>query len=285
MDAAVAGPLFMLSAALLFTCLNLLVKFMGPEYSAWHIGFFRFSGGMTVLWAVFGRHRNPFKGENTRLLILRGCTGSVAFICIVTAIRLLPVSTALVLFYSYPAFAAVFSFFLYRERVGPYGIACIVAVMIGVGILLDFRLDSGLLGQVMALVGAVFAGVTVTLIKALREKNGPVIIYFYFCIMGALVTLPRFVLDPVWPSTPASWAMVAGIVFVSLSAQLLMNQGFFYCRGWEGGVLMSAEVVFTGALGIAFLGDPTSARFWVGGLMIFASVVVLNRLKAHGFKT
>ena len=281
LDAGMAGPLFMLSAALLFTVLNLLIKLLDPEYSVWHIGFFRFFGGVVVLWMIFGRLRNPFKGNNVRLLIIRGCTGSVAFICIVTAIRLLPVSTALVIFYSYPAFAAVFSFLLYKERIGLAETACIAVVIIGIGVLLDFRLAGGFFGQVMALVGGIFAGLTVTLIKELREKNGPVIIYFYFCVMGALVTFPGFAVHPILPSSPIEWTMILGIIFVSLAAQILMNQGFYYCLGWEGGVLMSAEVVFTAVAGIVFLGDPTSLRFWIGGFMTFGSVVALNRLKAN----
>lgn len=52
------------------------------------------------------------------------------------------------------------------------------------------------------------------------------------------------------PSTPAEWDMVLGLIFISLAAQLLMNQGFFYCRGWEGGVFMSSEAVITTAAGI-----------------------------------
>ena len=43
---------------------------------------------------------------------------------------------------------------------------------------------------------------------------------------------------------------------------------------------MSSEVIFTAVVGIVFLGDPTTLRFWVGGLMILGSVVALNRLKA-----
>ena len=93
-----------------------------------------------------------------------------------------------------------------------------------------------------------------TLIKTLREKNGPVIIYLYFCTMGTLITLPRFALAPLLPASSVEWAMVLGIVFSSLTAQLLMNQGFFYCKGWEGGVFMSSEVVFTAFVGIALLG-------------------------------
>ena len=282
MDASVAGPLLMLSAALLFTLLNVFVKLLGPAFTVWHIGFFRFFGGLVVLISVFGRHRNPYRGFNTRLLIIRGCVGSIAFISFITAIRLLPVSMALVIFYAFPAFSAVFSYLIYGEKIGKFEIACISVVVIGVGVLFDFQLAGGILGQILALVASLFAGMTVTLIRSLREKNGPVVIYLYFCTMGAMITLPKFIMYPIFPSTPTEWVMILGIIFFSVSAQLLMNQGFFYCRGWEGGVFMSSEVIFTGVVGIVFMGDPATPRFWIGGLLIFGSVVALNRLKANG---
>jgi drug/metabolite transporter (DMT)-like permease len=81
-----------------------------------------------------------------------------------------------------------------------------------------------------------------------------------------------------------AWAMVLGIIFVSVAAKLLMNQGFFYCKGWEGGVFMSSEVICTAMVGIAFLGDPAPWRFWIGGLLIFGSAVALNRFKANSLK-
>lgn len=280
LDATVAGPLFMLSAALLYTVMNLFIKLLGPQYTVWDIGFYRFAGGIAVLLAVFGRHGNPYKGHNYRLLMIRGCTGSVAFISMVVAIRLLPVSTAIVIFFSFPAFSAVFSFLIYGERLGRLETVCIGIVMLGIGVLFDFKLEGGLIGQTAALIGGVFAGLTVTLIRTLRVKNGPVIIYLYFCTMGFLVTLPVFAVDPVVPSTPVAWGMIVGLVFTSVTAQLLMNQGFFYCRGWEGGVFMSSEVIFTAIVGILFLEDPATWRFWTGGLLIFGSVAALNRLKA-----
>ena len=281
-DAAVIGPLFMLSAALSFTLLNVFVKLLGPQYTVWSIGFYRFLGGAAVLIALFGRHHNPYKGHNIRLLIIRGCTGCSAFLCIVTAIRLLPVSTALIIFYSFPAFSAICSFIIYKERIGMLEIGCITTVLIGVGILFDFQLEGGIFGQAIALVGAAFAGLTVTLIRSLREKNGPVVIYLYFCTMGALVTLPKFVHQTTVPANAVEWAMVLGIVLISLVAQLLMNQGFFYCRAWEGGVFMSSEVIFTAAACILLLEDSAPWRFWVGGLVILISVIALNRLKSIG---
>ena len=118
MDAALAGPLFMLSASLLFTLLNLIVKTLNPVFTVWHIGFFRFFGGLIMILVIFGRHHNPFMGYNTRLLIIRGCVGSVAFISLITAIKILPLSTALVIFYSFPAFSAVFAYVIYGEKIG-----------------------------------------------------------------------------------------------------------------------------------------------------------------------
>lgn len=280
LEAAVAGPLLMLSAALLFTMLNVLIKLLGPQFRVWDIGFYRFFGGAVILLALFGRHGNPYRGHNVRLLILRGCTGSAAFICLITALRLLPISTTLVIFYSFPVFSAIFSFLVYGERISRLEVVCMFAVLLGVGFLFDFQLAGGFIGQSLAVAGAVFAGLTVTLIRSLREKNGPVVIYLYFCTMGALVTLPKFIQQPILPADAVEWAMVLGIILISLVAQLLMNQGFFYCRGWEGGVFMSSEVVFTAIVGIVFMKDPVSWRFWLGGCLVLSSVIALNRLMA-----
>lgn len=281
LDASIAGPLFMLSSALLFTGLNVIIKLLGPEYNVWHIAFYRFFGGVIVLIVMFGRKTNPYRSVNTRLLIIRGFVGSVAFISLITAIRILPVSTALVIFYTFPVFSAIAAFIIFKETIGKFEIVCMAVVLAGVALLLDFQLTTSLLGQTFALIAGVFAGITVTLVRSLRKTNGPVIIYLYFCTMGAIISAPLFIMNPILPATSVEWVMILGIVFSSVSAQLLMNQGFFYCRGWEGGVFMSSEVLFTAIIGIVFLGDPASWRFWCGGLMIFGSVVALNRLKAE----
>ena len=279
-EASLAGPVFMLSAALLFTLANILIKLLRPEFTVWHIGFFRFFGGILILLFVFGRKENPYRGNNVRLLIVRGCVGSITFISLITAIRLLPVSTAIVIFYAFPAFSAIFSFVIYKERIRVTGVLCIIGMVTGVAVLFDFHLGGGIFGQAMAVLGSVFAGLTVTLIRSLRQYNGPVIIYLYFCTMGSLVTLPGFISSPIFPENFLEGLMVMGIILSTVVAQLMMNHGFFYCKGWEGGVFMSTEAIFTALAGIVFLNDPATPQFWIGGLMVLGSGLMLNRLKA-----
>ena len=279
LDSSLSGPLLMLAAALLFTVLNILVKTLRPEYTVWHIGFFRFFGGMLILVSIFGPRGNPYRGNNIRLLIIRGCVGSIAFTSLITAIRLLPVSTALVIFYTFPAFSAICSFLIYKERISMAGILSIAVMVAGVAILFDYHPGGRALGQALAILGSMFAGLTVTLIRSLRQSNGPVIIYLYFCTMGSLVTFPGFITNPIFPVSVVEGLMVMGIILTSVMAQLLMNQGFLYCKGWEGGVFMSTEVIFTALVGIIFLDDPATLTFWIGGGMVLGSGLMLNRGK------
>lgn len=283
MEPRVAGPVFMLLAAFLFTIMSVLVKLMPQNYTVWHFGFIRFFGGMTVLvisagFPGKGTRRNPFSGHNIPLLILRGCFGSIAFFCVITSVRILPISTACVLFYAYPVFAGLFGFIIYGETINIRQIGCVTLLVAGIIVLFDFSFTGNTYGQIMAILGAVFAGVTVTLIRSLRAKNGPVIIYLYFCTTGTLLTLPAFIMNPIDPSSALEWAMILGIVFTSLGAQLLMNQGFFFCKGWEGSVYMSSETVFTAIVGIMFLNDPATWRFFAGALLIVGSGLALGKL-------
>ncbi len=280
LDAAVAGPLFMLSAAMMYALRNICRNLIGPEYSTWDIAVYRSFGGMVMLQLLFGRRRNIFRGRNLPLLVIRGCAGAVAFLSMVMAIRLLPVSTAMVIFFSYPAFAAIFSYLLLREAISRWEAFCLLLVLSGVGILFDFRLTGSITGQAIALFGGIFAGLAMTLIQKLRRDNGSVTIYLYFCTVCAIVTAPPYLADPTFPDQGVEVALIAGIILSSLSAQLLMNHGFLYCRGWEGGVFMSSEVIFTAVIGITFLGDPAGWRFWLGGMLVVGSVILLNRLRA-----
>jgi drug/metabolite transporter (DMT)-like permease len=283
MEARVAGPVLMLLAAFLFTIMSVLIKLMPPNYTIWHFGFIRFFGGLTALFisAGFtgqGTRSNPFVGYNIPVLILRGCVGSIAFFCLVTSVRILPISTACVLFYSYPVFAGLFGFIIYRETITINQMGCVMLLIVGIAVLFDFNFTGNTYGQIMAIIGALFAGLTVTLVRSLRAKNGPVIIYLYFCTMGTILTLPAFIMNPIYPASALEWAMILGIVCTSLAAQLIMNQGFYFCKGWEGSVYMSSETVFTAIVGILFLNDPTTWRFFAGALLIVGSGLALSRL-------
>lgn len=275
------GPLLMLSAAFGFAVLDCLIKLLGPSYRIWDIAFYRWGIGFVLLLIIFGRQISElFKTVNLMLMAIRSITGCIAFFSLIVAIRNIPLSTAMVLFFSFPAFAALFSYLIFRDRVTRGEIFCVAMTLCGVAVLLDFKLDGNFIGYIMGLNSAIFAGITVNLIKMLRANNGPVVIYFYFCMLGALIALPGYIAAPNLPTTGAEWLMVAGIAVSSVLAQVLMNQGFKYCRSWEGGMFLTAEMIFTSFLSIAILQELITWRFWTGGSLILASAVLISLLKS-----
>jgi drug/metabolite transporter (DMT)-like permease len=272
---AATGPLLMLSSAFLFAVGDCLIKSLGPPFRVWDIAFYRFGCGMLILLLVFGRNRNLFDGQNRKLLVLRGLAGSLAFLAMVLAIRLIPISTAMMLFYAHPAFAALLSAYVFKEKMAGQLFWAFVALC-GVAVFLDSKLEGGLLGQAISLLGAAFAGLAVVVVRKVRETNGPVSIYFYFCLTGTTLTFLPFISNPQVPASVSEWLTIGSIVTTSLIAQLLMTQGFHYCRSCEGSLLLTSEVLFVALWGFFSLGETLTWRFWVGGTMILGSIVALR---------
>ena len=106
----------MLASGFIFAVMDCLIKVSSSSFRIWDIAFYRFGCGMAILILLFGRRRNPFASPNLRLLVLRGVAGSLSFLALIIAFRLIPISTALVLFYVFPAFAALFSALLFKEK-------------------------------------------------------------------------------------------------------------------------------------------------------------------------
>lgn len=268
--------MFMLLSAAFFTAMNLLLKQAVTDFSVWDIGFYRFGGGLVVLAALFSRRGNPFRSPDIRLLFIRGATGSVAFLCFIVSVRRLPVSTALMLLYAFPAFAALFSSWLYREKVTPTAWLCVAAVLAGVALLVDPGGGGDLPGTLAGIVSAVFAGLTIAIIRRLKQSNGSVVIYLYFCVVGALTTLPGFLHAPNFPADSTQLLVCGGIVVTSILGQITMNHGFGYCRSWEGGLYLTSELVLTSLAGVVLLGDAVGWRFFAGGALILGSAVAIQ---------
>jgi len=165
-----AGPLLMLLSAFFFTGMNLLLTQSMAHFGVWDIGFYRFTGGLVILVALFGRRGNPFRSPDTKLLLIRGCSGSIAFICFIFSVRRLPVSTALMLLYAFPAFAALFSSWLYQEKVSRPAWICTAAVLAGVAILVDPAGGVDLSGTIAGILSVVLAALTIKSFPGLGEN-------------------------------------------------------------------------------------------------------------------
>ena len=270
-----SGFMVMILSALFYAITDIIIKFISPPLGIIQIAFVRFLLGALILRPMLKSSGQSLIGNSIRVLLLRGLTGTLAFFFLLKSIVMIPLSNAMVLFYTFPLFATFFSFFLLKERFKRLEIILTLVGMIGIYILINPSSHTYTIGHMFGLLAGCFAGFTVVLIRKLRKTNGPLIIYFYFCMVGGIVSFPFFIVNFTIPDIPQSSVLVL-LAVIFLFAQVLMNQGFKYCKASEGAVILMSEVVFTGIAGVIIFNDSLSLSFWIGACLIIGSGVGLN---------
>jgi len=274
-----SGFMLMILSAFFFAITDIIIKFISPSLGVIQIAFVRFLIGALILWPMLKSSGQSLIGNSNRVLLLRGFTGTLAFFCLLKAIAMIPLSNAMVLFYTFPLFATFFAFFLLKERFKRLEIMLTLVGMIGIYILINPSSHIYTIGHMFGLLAGCFAGFTVVLIRKLRKTNGPLIIYFYFCIVGGIISSPFFIIKFKLPDLEQS-SLLIFLAVIFLIAQILMNQGFKFCKASEGGVILMSEVVYAGIAGVVVFDDTLSLNFLAGACLIVGSGAGLN-LIAH----
>jgi len=276
-----SGFMLMILSAFFFALSDILIKLMSTTLGTIQIAFVRFLLGALILLPVLLSTGQSLRGDSTKLLFLRGLTGTLAFFCLLKAIAVIPLSHAMVLFYTFPFFVTFFSFLLLREGLTKFEIALTIVGTIGIYILINPGSHAFTVGHIFGLLAACFAGLVMVLTRRLRKTNGPLIIYFYFCMVGGIASFPFFIASFTFPGIPQSSLLVL-LAALLLIAQVFMNQGFKYCKASEGAVILMSEVVFTGIAGVVIFHDALSLNFWIGAFLIVGSGVGLNVIARPG---
>lgn len=265
----------MLLAALSFSFTDLLIKYLSSSFSPTQIAFVRFFLGGFLLWPILSSRGISPRGTQTRILILRGLFGTFSFFCLLKSIAMIPLSNAIVLHYTFPLFATIFSYLLFKISLERGEMILILIGLAGIYILTDPDFHSFNQGYLFGLLSGCLGGIAMVLAHKARQMNSPFIIYFYFCLVGGMIMFP-FTLQSFKVPTIQHGILLALIALMLLIGQVLMNHGLKFCKASEGSLILMSEVVFTGIAGFLIFKDPMTWNFLVGAFLIIGSAVGLN---------
>jgi len=270
-----SGFWLMLLAAFVFSLADILTKYLTSQFSIMQIAFIRFLLGGIILWPILFSRRISLKGTHTWILILRGFFGTFSFFCLLKSIALIPLANAIVLFYTFPLFVVLFSFLLFKTPIKKEELFLIGVGLVGIYILINPDFHSFNTGYIFGILSSGMGGVAMVLIHKARQTNGPLIIYFYFCLAGGMLSFPFFVKEFRAPSFHLGILLVF-LGLMLMVGQVLMNQAFKFCKASEGSLIMMSEIVFAGIAGFLIFKDPLTFHFLIGAFLIIGSGVGLN---------
>ncbi|MEB3307070.1 MAG: DMT family transporter [Cyanobacteriota bacterium] len=293
------AALWMLSSALSFSLMGVCVKVVGSRIPAAEVVLARSLVSLLLSLAMLRQAGVSPWGKRRPLLILRGVVGTAALLCVFAALVRLPLGVATVLQYLQPTATAVLAWLLLREAIGlrvalaalfgflavvlltePDELVRLLAPLLGPWLygLDGLRSESlPLDGVLLALAGALLSAVAYVSVRVLGRSEHPLVIVFYFPLVGVLLMAPLVALDPVVPSAGEALALVGVGIFTQLG-QIGITRGLMGMPAARATALSYGQVPLAVLWGWWVFQEPLDPDTAVaGGLVLAATLLSLRR--------
>ena len=280
------ATVWMLSSALSFSLMGVCVKALGGRIPVVEVVLARSLVSLLLSVAMLRQAGlNPW-GQRRWLLVLRGLIGTAALFCVFAALAQLPLAAATVLQYLHPTFTALLAWLLLRERVGP---RVLLAALLGWLAVILLSSPAELLGQrgaplplagvLLALAGALLSACAYVSVRALGRSEHPLVIVFYFPLVGLAVTLLPVLIDPVLPTAAECLALVGVGLFTQLG-QIGITKGLLGMPAARATAMSYGQVPLAALWGWCVFHeqlDPDTAL--AAGLVLAATLLTLRRAR------
>lgn len=296
------GALLVAGAACCFGAISTLVvlgtRAWGgrPGASLDAVLFWRYAVAGVVLAPIAFRTRRGAKrqalglAEAARAVAVGGAgQAAVAFLSL-SAVRWIPVGTLAFLFYTYPAWVAVLAAARGSERLDRTKLGALALSLAGI------TCTVGLPGSGAAGAGSAWPGVALALLAAvvyalyipylgrLQARATPAGAAAWVCLGAAAILGATALARGTFTTALAApaWGAVAVLALLcTVVAFIAFMRGLAALGPVRTAIVSTVEPFFTAVLGALVLGQPFGGATFVGGALIAAAVLLLQR-PAHG---
>jgi drug/metabolite transporter (DMT)-like permease len=216
------------------------------------------------------------------LLIGGGGQALISFLAL-RALDHLPAGTNAFLFYTYPAWVAIFAFVSGTERVDARRLVALVISFVGIAMMVGTPWADTtrvpLVGVLLSLSAAACYGLYIPAIGRMQQGVAPTVMSAYVsfgagvvhAINGLATGSLRVQL------APAAWASIAGFAVIGTAvAFLLFLRGLAVLGPVRTAIVSTIEPFFTALLGALVLTQPLPPTALAGGALIAVAVILLQ---------
>ena len=216
-----------------------------------------------------------------RAILLGGGGQAVVTGASLAALAYIPAGTLGFLFYTYPAWVTVIAAVRGHERITAPRLLALALSLGGVATMVGAPGAASLhpLGVALALGSALAYAIYVPFIGRLQEGSTGTVTSVYICLGAGLVfACVTAVRGAGAPLTPLGWSAVAALALpCTVVAFLAFLRGLAALGPVRTAILSTVEPFWTASLGAVVLHQPIGRGTLIGGAMIAAAVLVLQR--------
>jgi len=216
-----------------------------------------------------------------QLLVIGGCGQALITYLSLYALEYIPVGPLAFLFYTYPAWVALIAAIRRTEKLTAVRITALMLALAGVTIMVGAPTEKlHPIGVFLALVSALLYSAYLPALKHVQEGI-PAVVATLLLITGAataFVTAALLSGELFVPAGIAVWSEILVLAVVSTAiAFLTLIKGLAVLGPVRTAIVATVEPFFTATLGVLVLGNQLSVSTLVGGILIAAAVLVIQR--------
>jgi drug/metabolite transporter (DMT)-like permease len=271
----------MLLSALLFSGMQVVINITGNRVPLMEQVFFRNIVSLILCFVIIRRHGLSLFGERKYqpLLFMRSSFGLLGLVSLFYAASNATQADVTILSKLSPFLITLFAFFFLKERINKIQVPALLIAFGGAYLVANPAFHSDLLPLFMAILCAVFASVSYTLLAYFKDKVDALTVIMHFSTFCAAVSLPFFIINYKPPSlTDFLLLILMGIM--GGFGQIALTYAYRLAPAAEVSIYNYSGILFSMLLGYLVLGETVSTNSLAGGaLVVLASLLTYRYSK------
>ncbi|MDH7478950.1 MAG: DMT family transporter [Syntrophomonadaceae bacterium] len=243
----------------------------------------RFTLAALAIWVIIWLSRLPcwIKPSHWKPFVITCLFGyGLGSTCFFLAVKLIPVSLAIMILYTYPTMVALVETLMHKQKITRPRLLALLLSTIGLGLILGATLEGiNFQGAALGLCAATFYTAYLVYGNQISRNHHPLLTTGYiasFAAIGysvlALIT-GSFSLG----FDPVGWASIIGLALLGTALGILtLFTGMRWLRPGEVAIISTIEPVFTVVCAALLFAEPVMPLQLVGGLMVLAAIITIQ---------
>lgn len=278
------GSLLMVMSSAAFAIQQLFVATSADGIPLFEQLFFRnLFAAIYALPAIKKAGANPFgKRENRKLLLLRSIMGYLGMVCLFYASARAAQGDVAVLSRMSPFIVTLLAVVFLGEKIARYHVVALVLSFSGAVVVSNPTFNSDLFPLFMAMLCSIFSGVAYTIVGALKGREAPCVVVFFFSAFSSIVTAVLMIRDFVVPSF-TQMLMLIGIGVFAAIGQMTLTQSYALADASEVSIFNYSGIPCSMLLGYVVLRQNVKWTSLLGTIMVVlaAGIVLVNQKREN----
>ncbi len=268
------GTILLLISSLGYAGMSMFIKLSG-DIPVMQKVFFRNLPCLFLAIFLLAKNKESIFGHkgNRKILLLRGCIGTLGALANFYAIGRLMLPNATMLNQLGPFFIIIFSFLFLKEKIRKFQIGALIVAFIGVVIILGPGSTMPIFPAFMAILGAVAIGVAFTCIRYLGGKESPQTIVFWFAIVSILSGAIYMIFNYT-PMTMMQTIYLVGAGLCTIFGQFGATLAYKYAAAKDISIFGYSQVIFATFFSILVFSQIPGENSIIGYIVVIVAACI-----------